>query len=103
MATSKNLFGRHAPPPECVALCDCSRRGHCGRSQIAIMGLSMRKSQQIRSVAAAVAVLALSACGQKAPQGGAMPPPEVGVVTVTPSAVAVVNELPGRLEGVRTA
>lgn len=63
----------------------------------------MRKSQQIRSVAAAVAVLALSACGQKAPQGGAMPPPEVGVVTVTPSAVAVVNELPGRLEGVRTA
>ena len=32
-----------------------------------------------------------------------MPPPEVGVVTVTPSAVAVVNELPGRLEGVRTA
>jgi len=63
----------------------------------------MRKSQQIRSVAAAVAVLALSACGQKAPQGGAMPPPEVGVVTVTPSSVAVVNELPGRLEGVRTA
>ncbi|CAG2138123.1 Multidrug efflux pump subunit AcrA [Cupriavidus numazuensis] len=32
-----------------------------------------------------------------------MPPPEVGVVTVTPSAVAIVNELPGRLEGVRTA
>jgi len=63
----------------------------------------MRKSRQIRSVAAAVAVLALSACGQKAPQGGAMPPPEVGVVTVTPSTVAVVNELPGRLEGVRTA
>ena len=49
------------------------------------------------------AALGLSACGQKAPQGGAMPPPEVGVVTVTPSAVAVVNELPGRLEGVRTA
>ncbi len=32
-----------------------------------------------------------------------MPPPEVGVVTVTPTTVAVVNELPGRLEGVRTA
>ena len=68
-----------------------------------IMGLSMRKSQRIHCVAAAVAVLALSACGQKAPQGGAMPPAEVGVVTVTPSAVAVINELPGRLEGVRTA
>lgn len=67
----------------------------------------MRKSQRIRSAAVAAAVtaaaLALSACGQKAAQGGAMPPPEVGVVTVTPSAVAVVNELPGRLEGVRTA
>ncbi|TWG79876.1 membrane fusion protein (multidrug efflux system) [Cupriavidus gilardii J11] len=32
-----------------------------------------------------------------------MPPPEVGVVTVTPTAVPIVNELPGRLEGVRTA
>lgn len=32
-----------------------------------------------------------------------MPPPEVGVVTVAPSTVAIVNELPGRLEGVRTA
>ncbi|WP_066734528.1 efflux RND transporter periplasmic adaptor subunit [Cupriavidus sp. D384] len=67
----------------------------------------MRKSQRIRCAAVAAAVtaaaLALSACGQKAAQGGAMPPPEVGVVTVTPSAVAVVNELPGRLEGVRTA
>ncbi|RZT38437.1 efflux RND transporter periplasmic adaptor subunit [Cupriavidus agavae] len=67
----------------------------------------MRKSQRIRGVAAAaaatVAALALSACGDKAPQGGAMPPPEVGVVTVTPSTVSVINELPGRLEGVRTA
>ena len=67
----------------------------------------MRKSQRIRCAATAAAVtaaaLVLSACGQKAAQGGAMPPPEVGVVTVTPSTVAVVNELPGRLEGVRTA
>lgn len=69
------------------------------------MGLSMRKSQRITCVAAAaLTVLALSACGDKKPQAGAaMPPPEVGVVTVTPSPVAVVNELPGRLEGVRTA
>lgn len=50
-----------------------------------------------------LSVLALSACGQKKAEGGAPPPPEVGVVTVTPSPVAIVNELPGRLEGVRTA
>ncbi|ALD92078.1 cation/multidrug efflux system, mebrane-fusion component [Cupriavidus gilardii CR3] len=55
------------------------------------------------AVTAALTVLTLSACGNDAPQGGAMPPPEVGVVTVTPTAVPVVNELPGRLEGVRTA
>ncbi|MFC4340224.1 efflux RND transporter periplasmic adaptor subunit [Cupriavidus numazuensis] len=64
----------------------------------------MRKSQRIHCVAvAALSALALTACGEKKPEGGAMPPPEVGVVTVTPSAVAIVNELPGRLEGVRTA
>ncbi|SOZ36723.1 efflux RND transporter periplasmic adaptor subunit [Cupriavidus neocaledonicus] len=67
----------------------------------------MRKSQRIRCVAAyalaALSAVALSACGDKKAAGGAPPPPEVGVVTVTPSPVAVVNELPGRLEGVRTA
>nr|WP_144834557.1 efflux RND transporter periplasmic adaptor subunit [Cupriavidus gilardii] len=65
----------------------------------------MRKSQHSSLLAVAVTLMALTlaACGEKAPQGGAMPPPEVGVVTVTPTAVPIVNELPGRLEGVRTA
>ncbi|MGO4575412.1 efflux RND transporter periplasmic adaptor subunit [Cupriavidus sp. 2TAF22] len=64
----------------------------------------MSKSQRITCVAAAVlSALALTACGDKKPQAGAMPPPEVGVVTVTPTTVSVINELPGRLEGVRTA
>ncbi len=49
----------------------------------------------------------LAACGpatnaQPAP-GGAMPPPEVGVVTVAPSDVGLVVELPGRLEASRVA
>jgi membrane fusion protein, multidrug efflux system len=35
--------------------------------------------------------------------GGAPPPPEVGVVTVTPGDVGLVTELPGRLEASRTA
>ncbi|WP_042883634.1 efflux RND transporter periplasmic adaptor subunit [Cupriavidus necator] len=67
----------------------------------------MRKSQRISCVAAyavaALSALALVACGEKKAAGGPPTPPEVGVVTVTPSPVAVVNELPGRLEGVRTA
>ncbi len=52
----------------------------------------------------------LSACGQSGtaqPAGGGatggMPPPEVGVVTVTPGDVGLVTELPGRLEPSRVA
>jgi membrane fusion protein (multidrug efflux system) len=63
-----------------------------------------------------LAALMLAACGAQdggaaAPDGGAgangtgggMPPPEVGVLTVTPQTVALVTELPGRLEPVRIA
>ncbi len=52
---------------------------------------------------------ALAACGPKgadAPKGGGgggMPPATVGVVTVQPSDVPLVTELPGRLEAWRTA
>lgn len=48
----------------------------------------------------------LAACQQKpdAPAGaGAMPPPEVEVITVTPGAVTPSIEVPGRLKAVRTA
>ena len=49
--------------------------------------------------------LSLVACGKPAPQGpgGAPPPAEVGVVTVTPGVVALQTELPGRLEASRVA
>ena len=51
--------------------------------------------------------LLLAACGKggNAPPGvGAKPPPaQVGVVTVTPSDVGLVTELPGRLEASRVA
>ena len=59
--------------------------------------------------AAAWLVLLLAACGQQsgkpaaAPPGGGMPPAEVGVVTVTPQAVGLTTELPGRLEASRVA
>lgn len=66
----------------------------------------MRKSRRISQISASLLVVAaLAACGDKqgaAPAGG-MPPTEVGVVTVTPGPLAVTNELPGRLEGTRTA
>lgn len=60
----------------------------------------------------ALLVSVLAACGQGNGQGGApnakagapaMPPAQVGVVTVALQSVPVITELPGRLEAVRTA
>lgn len=57
-------------------------------------------------LALALAVL-LAGCGkgaeQQAAPGAGMPPPEVGVVTVTPGDVGLETELPGRLEAGRVA
>ena len=60
--------------------------------------------------AAVLLAAALAACGNKNDQaagpggpGGAMPPPEVGVVTVQPGTVSLSTELPGRLESSRVA
>lgn len=59
--------------------------------------------------AAALLALTLSACGDKKPDaapgdaGGMPPPPEVGVLTVQPQTVALITELPGRLEPSRIA
>jgi membrane fusion protein (multidrug efflux system) len=55
------------------------------------------------------ALLLLTACGgdQKGGMpggpGGAMPPAEVGVITVTSGKLALTTELPGRIEAVRSA
>lgn len=63
----------------------------------------------LRSTAlAGLTALLLVGCGaseapQAAPAGGGMPPPEVGVVTVAPTDVGLVTELPGRLEASRVA
>lgn len=60
----------------------------------------------------ALLVSVLAACGQGDGKGGAagakagvpaMPPAQVGVVTVQLDSVPVITELPGRLEAVRTA
>jgi membrane fusion protein, multidrug efflux system len=55
------------------------------------------------SVAVLAALLVLAACGDKAPQAGPPPPPEVGVVTVAPKTLDVPTELPGRVEAARVA
>ncbi|MBF6024096.1 efflux RND transporter periplasmic adaptor subunit [Lysobacter niastensis] len=53
---------------------------------------------------AAALAIALSACGGKEQaQGGGMPPPEVGVVTVQPGDVALQKDLVGRLAPFRSA
>ncbi len=59
----------------------------------------------IWSAATALALLALTGCGQKPAGPGAynMPPPEVGVVTIAPESVALTTELPGRIAPVRVA
>ena len=57
------------------------------------------------AVAGTLLLSALSACDSK-PAGApppAMPPTEVGVVTVAPHAVTLTTELPGRLEATRVA
>jgi membrane fusion protein (multidrug efflux system) len=58
---------------------------------------------------AAVAMLALTACGSKegggpqTPAAAAPPPPEVDVVTMVASSVVLTQDLPGRLEAYRTS
>ena len=58
-------------------------------------------------VMALSAAIVLAACGQNASPvgqpGAFMPPAEVGVVTVTPTDVGVMTDLPGRLEASRVA
>jgi membrane fusion protein (multidrug efflux system) len=47
--------------------------------------------------------LLVGACGTAEQQGGAQPPPEVGVVTLKPASVPIVKDLVGRLTAVRSA
>ncbi|MBE0615438.1 MAG: efflux RND transporter periplasmic adaptor subunit [Burkholderiales bacterium] len=59
-------------------------------------------------IAAIFATMVLAACGAKdggqaAAPRGAMPPAEVGVITVAPRTIGLVTELPGRLEASRVA
>ncbi len=60
-----------------------------------------------RVLAFSIVLAALAGCGKggsDAPQAApAMPPPEVGVVTVSPGEVGLLTELPGRLEPSRVA
>jgi membrane fusion protein (multidrug efflux system) len=53
-------------------------------------------------IMAALTLLALAGCGRP-PAPFAMPPPEVGVVTLAPESVALTTELPGRIDPVRVA
>ncbi len=63
----------------------------------------MKTMQKLITSAALVAAGLLAGCGKGQPKMGAMPPAEVGVATVQAAARPLVNELPGRIEAVRTA
>jgi len=57
----------------------------------------------IWSAAISLLLVALAGCGRAPAQSGAMPPPEVGVVTLAPESVSLTTELPGRIDPVRVA
>lgn len=68
---------------------------------------TLPRPRAARTLVALAIAVALVACGKsEAPAqaaAGAPPPPEVGVITVQPGDVGLVNELPGRLEASRVA
>lgn len=62
----------------------------------------------LASALAALAIAGLAGCGANSGDAAAAlaasaPPPSVGVITVTPQAVGLASELPGRLEATRIA
>lgn len=63
----------------------------------------------MKKIVPLIALAVLAACGEeakKAPQGapgGGMPPPEVDVITLTPASATITQDLPGRLQAVRSA
>lgn len=78
----------------------------------AVVAVALRRRPAVAATALALPALALllAACGPQSgapaaagPPGGGMPPAEVGVVTVTPQAIGLMTELPGRLEASRVA
>lgn len=63
----------------------------------------MRSDPRRIAVAAVLTLPLLAACGKKDTAPPAPPPPTVSVITVAPAAVAVTDELPGRVEASRIA
>ena len=85
---------------------------HCAKTapvfSTALSAVHLRRGVAVVSLSAAL--LLLAACGKseqappaEGPPGGGRPAPAVGVVAVQPGDVALLTELPGRLEASRTA
>jgi membrane fusion protein (multidrug efflux system) len=69
----------------------------------------LRPPLRVLALISLLALAGLAGCGGQegapagGPPGGMPPPPAVGVITVAPEVVALQNELPGRVEPLRTA
>jgi membrane fusion protein (multidrug efflux system) len=106
----------HIPTPclACPLSCLRERAGvRAGRHEVRLGDFNAAPSPRPspargrgRSIGTAVVVAALlAACGRNEPAAApaAMPPPQVGVVTVSTTTVPMATELPGRVEAARTA
>jgi membrane fusion protein (multidrug efflux system) len=86
-----------------MAAGDALHGGHTREARAARAAWAARPT--LAPLAPAIAALWLAACGPAGspPAPSGPPPAEVGVVTVTPGALGLVSELPGRTEASRVA
>jgi len=82
---------------------DCADRSAVWSSATCRVVGRRRRVAALQIAVAIATTLIFTACGGRPPGGFQMPPPEVGVVTVTPEPVALTTELPGRINPVRVA
>ena len=62
-----------------------------------------QKRAIIRGAVFLIAALVLAGCKRGGQQGYQMPPPQIGIITLEPQALAMTNEFPGRIDPMQIA